>query len=290
MNRPLALSFHQGRFRGLHSDERELRRGLPWIRSPINLKYGLRFPQLFRHSDATPIELFFDLFFVANVSTFSSIHEINKLEALFSYIGFFSIIWFTWLQITLHDVRFARDSILERTFKALQLATMVGFASTGPSFSTNIRFENRWAFKSLTVILACSRVLLGLQHAVAASFMITLMKPAYKKTLIMGATYCFMALAHGLIYVGFREETTQGYYVWIAWTGMFAIETFIVFWISCKNPILNLEETHLNSRMSLLTLIIIGEGVISITNIFCGSRISIFLLDKRLGAFGSVCG
>lgn len=99
----------------------------------------------------------------------------------------------------MHDVRFARDSILERTFKALQLATMVGFASTGPSFSTNIRFENRWAFKSLTVILACSRVLLGLQHAVAASFMITLMKPAYKKTLIMGATYCFMALAHGLV-------------------------------------------------------------------------------------------
>lgn len=117
---------------------------------------------------------------------------------------------------------------------------------------------------------------------------------------------------------------------------MFAIETFIVFWISCKNPILNLEETHLNSRMSLLTLIIIGEGVISITklvnrivgrsgwttwslihifgvstalvclpghyyysvefilipnsSIFCGSRISIFLLDKRLAEFGSVCG
>ncbi|KAI5304289.1 hypothetical protein KEM56_006660 [Ascosphaera pollenicola] len=267
MARQFALSFHQGQLLGPHSAERELRRGLPWLRSPVNLKYGSRYPQLFRHSDATPIELFFDLFFVANVSTFSSIHEINKLEALFSYIGFFSIIWFTWLQITLHDARFARDSILERTFKALQLATMVGFASTGPSFSSNIRFENRWAFKSLTVILASSRMLLSIQHAIASSFMMTVMKSAYRKTLIIGAVYFCMAIVHIVIYVGFRKETSQGYYVWIAWTGMFAIETFLIFWISLRSPVLNLEDTHLNTRMSLLTLIIIGEGVISITKL-----------------------
>ncbi|KAI5290483.1 hypothetical protein KEM54_001407 [Ascosphaera aggregata] len=177
------------------------------------------------------------------------------------------IIWFTWLQITLHDVRFARDSIVERIFKALQLATMVGFASTGPSFSSNIRFENRWAFKALTMILASSRVLLSFQHVVAAAFMIKPMRSAYQKTLITSLVHLIMAIVHIGIYFWFREETSEGYYVWVAWTIMFAFETFVVFWVSLKTPLLSLEDTHLNVRMSLLTLIIIGEGVISITKL-----------------------
>lgn len=49
--------------------------GLRWFESPIDEK-----GQLYRHSDATPIELFFDLFFVANLSTFTATHEINDVE------------------------------------------------------------------------------------------------------------------------------------------------------------------------------------------------------------------
>ena len=37
-------------------------------------------PHLYRHSDATPIELFFDLFFVANLSTFTATHEIDNVN------------------------------------------------------------------------------------------------------------------------------------------------------------------------------------------------------------------
>ena len=39
-------------------------------------------PRLYRHSDATPIELFFDLFFVANLSTFTATHEINNVNGM----------------------------------------------------------------------------------------------------------------------------------------------------------------------------------------------------------------
>jgi hypothetical protein len=54
---------------------------LPWIASPIDeTKDG---PQLRRQSDATPIELFFDLFFVANLSTFTATHEINNVNGMF---------------------------------------------------------------------------------------------------------------------------------------------------------------------------------------------------------------
>jgi hypothetical protein len=53
---------------------------LPWIASPIDNDEDP--PQLYRHPDSTPIELFFDLFFVANLSTFTDTHEINNVKSV----------------------------------------------------------------------------------------------------------------------------------------------------------------------------------------------------------------
>jgi low temperature requirement protein LtrA len=51
---------------------------LPWIASPVSqAEDGFHF---YRHSDATPMELFFDLFFVANLSTFTATHQINNFH------------------------------------------------------------------------------------------------------------------------------------------------------------------------------------------------------------------
>jgi hypothetical protein len=34
-------------------------------------------PEFHRHAEATSIELFYDLFFVANLTTFTNVHEVN---------------------------------------------------------------------------------------------------------------------------------------------------------------------------------------------------------------------
>lgn len=60
---------------------RRQHRGLSLIASPIDEKDG-ESPHFCRHSDATPIELFFDLFFVANLSSFTATHEINNVEGM----------------------------------------------------------------------------------------------------------------------------------------------------------------------------------------------------------------
>jgi hypothetical protein len=91
-------------------------------------------PEFQRHSETTNIELFYDLFFVANLTSFSSIHEINDSQALSAYIGFFCVLWFTWCQVSLFDVRFVVDSVLERAAKAVHLGVMVGLAVVGPNF------------------------------------------------------------------------------------------------------------------------------------------------------------
>lgn len=95
-----------------------------------------RLPEFQCREETTNIELFYDLFFVANLTTFNEVHEINSSSALTSYVGFFCVLWFTWCQVSLFDVRFVVDSVLERMARACHLGVMVGLAVIGPSFNT----------------------------------------------------------------------------------------------------------------------------------------------------------
>ncbi|KAE8365869.1 hypothetical protein BDV27DRAFT_99227 [Aspergillus caelatus] len=241
------------------------RESIPFIETPIDGNHGTR---LHRHFDATPIELFFDLFFVANLSTFTATHEIHNVEALGAYIGFLGVIWFTWLQVTLFDIRFARDSVFERTCKAIQLAAMVGFASAGTRFTTRVRDENVWAFQSLSLFLGGSRILLALQYTVNnVVFLRKQMKPAAKGVSIIAATLFVSSLIYlGMFYIFGMQDGIRSY-IWTVWFALFGLEMWVIMGVSCVTPGIGLQDTHLNVRMGLLTLIIIGEGVISVTRI-----------------------
>ncbi|RAL13567.1 uncharacterized protein BO97DRAFT_388012 [Aspergillus homomorphus CBS 101889] len=239
---------------------------IPFIESPIDEKDGDP-PHLYRHSDATPIELFFDLFFVANLSTFTATHEINNVEALGAYVGFLGVVWFTWLQVTLFDIRFARDSIFERICKAIQLAVMVEFASAGTRFTTRVREENIWAFQSLSLILGVSRLLLSIQYTVNAVFLGKRMRSAAKRVYFIATTLFITGFIYLWMYFAFRSHGVGSTYAWTIWFIMFALEMWVVMGTSSVKSGIGLQDTHLNVRMGLLTLIIIGEGVIAITRI-----------------------
>jgi hypothetical protein len=121
---------------------------------------------------------------------------------VWSYVGFVGIIWFTWLQVTLFDIRFSRDSIFERICKVVQLSAMVGFASAGSRFSTHIQDENVWAFKSLSILLAGSRVLLALQYTINLWFIHNKLPAAIKgMTAIIG-----VLSATGIAYLIVSED------------------------------------------------------------------------------------
>lgn len=107
---------------------------MPLIESPLTGAdhQSLVFSQ--RH-EANTVELFFDLFFAANLATFTTYHSITDSRNLSGYIGFFGILWSAWFQVTLHDVRFARDSIYERICKTVQFIVFVGLALVGSGFN-----------------------------------------------------------------------------------------------------------------------------------------------------------
>lgn len=94
-------------------------------------------PLFQRHEESTTIELFYDLFFVANLANFSSIHEIQTVKTLTSYVGFFCVLWFTWCLTSMYDIRFVSDSLLSRIAKGVHLGIMVGLAVSGPKFQTD---------------------------------------------------------------------------------------------------------------------------------------------------------
>jgi hypothetical protein len=92
-------------------------------------------PQFHRHTQATNLELFYDLFFVANLTDFTSVHEVNSKKTLTQYLGFFCILWFSWYQMAVYDVWFSMDSCFERIAKCLRFGVMIGLASISPKFA-----------------------------------------------------------------------------------------------------------------------------------------------------------
>lgn len=72
---------------------------------------------------------------------------------------------------------------------------------------------------------------------------------------------------HSQLFFAFRKHTGLRSYTWTVWFAVFGFEMWGVMGISCATPGIGLQDTHLNVRMGLLTLIIIGEGVIAVTRI-----------------------
>jgi hypothetical protein len=75
---------------------------------------------------------------------------------------------------------------------------MVGFASAGTRFTTQIRGENVWAFQSLSLLLGGSRLLLAVQYTVNICLIHERMRPAAKGLSIIVAAL----LASSLVYFG----------------------------------------------------------------------------------------
>lgn len=69
------------------------------------------------------------------------------------------------------------------------------------------------------------------------------------------------------MYFAFNPANELRGRIWTVWFVIFGIELCTVMSVSCLFPDIGFQNTHLNVRMGLLTLIIIGEGVISITRI-----------------------
>ncbi|BCS23604.1 uncharacterized protein APUU_40048A [Aspergillus puulaauensis] len=226
----------------------------------------------FEHYEATSnIQLFFDLFFVANLSSFTVVHEINSKESLESYIGFVCVLWFTWCQVTLYDVRFATDSIFERIAHACHFGVMVGFCVVSPNFLA----DDGWGpLQQLSLLLMASRLTLFAQYGTTLFF-----TWRYKQTCAPLIIVMASLLLAAMVYLGisFAFYHRVHWHSYVAWYIIAVTEVVINVLVAALWPALSLWRTHLVERMTCLTLIILGEGILGLTKTIT----KIMKLDKK---------
>jgi len=216
--------------------------------------------------DARNIELFFDLFFVAIFSTFTKNHEINSNEALSSYAVYFGVIWASWLQVCLYDVRFGFDSMFERSTKAIQMCAFIGFASTTATLEMSPTPEvgkeaALSGFQSLNFLMIVSRALFALQYAVAYVLVGRKHSPAKMPLLITTLMYASASIIYGLMYKLLLVDAgnASGFYGYYA---IIAFELSVMSLVVARYECVSFKETHLHKRLMVLTLMILGEGII----------------------------
>ncbi|KAH7068436.1 hypothetical protein BKA63DRAFT_581897 [Paraphoma chrysanthemicola] len=231
-------------------------------------------PAFRRHAESTNAELFFDL---------CDLSEINDAVTLTAYVGFFAVLWLTWCNVSLFDVRFIADSVSERIAKAFHFGVMVGFAVVGLSWQPGKGY-NFNAYRALSMILMGSRTRTVLALRYSATLYFT---RKHRRTIVpislMIALTLLAAVMYGALLAGFthpgctRSDWIAGSCVppnsdvYIAWYVIGISELVATIVISSHWRVISFKGTHIEQRMSLLTLIVLGEGIMVI--FFNGSLI-----------------
>ncbi|KAL8776054.1 MAG: hypothetical protein Q9213_008399 [Squamulea squamosa] len=225
-------------------------------------EHDKRTPAFREREEASSIELFYDLFFVANLTSFTTIHAIDDKETISSYIGFFAILWFTWLQVVMFDVRFGVDSVFERVAKLIHFAVMVTFAIIGTVFDPSSPQETYATMRQLSLCLIVSRLVLICQYGsvmlwVKGHRKITTPLSIHIAAFVTGAILCL-----GFFFTFNARSSGRAYIVWYI---IIVVEALAVFLSSSQWKSVSFQHTNLSERGGLLTLIILGEGIIVLT-------------------------
>ena len=149
---------------------------------------------------------------------------------------------------------------------------MTGFAVTGAIYDTTNVAENVKAFRALSIILMVSRLALVAQYGVVFLYV-----KKYPKTWAPLLSTMVVLFISAMIFLG----TFFGYHIdntgesfpnqeggpntYIAYYVVVCVEALAVITISCCWRVVSFKHAHLVERIGLLTLIIMGEGIIGMS-------------------------
>ncbi|CAG9941691.1 unnamed protein product [Clonostachys rosea f. rosea IK726] len=213
---------------------------------------------------ATAPELFYDLWFVANLTVFSSANPITEESTLYIFIAYFVLLWTTWFVTSVYIVRFGQDGILARMGFACHLGSLVGFTLLGISFGKENLLPTIMRITCIT--MAFSRLLLATQYG-----LVLFQARNYSKTRIPVLITVLIHFVPGLLYLiiglTIKSSTPTGLngYVFVIWCTVAVLELVTVLGQSALSETLSFEGTHMRERFNVLTLIVLGEGASILT-------------------------
>ncbi|KAL6792179.1 hypothetical protein GGI42DRAFT_364747 [Trichoderma sp. SZMC 28013] len=262
-----------------HESHHEVREKLRLMKSPVvesetsergvempNLSdFGDRYTdnsiQFMRHEEAGTLEIFTDLFFAANYAVFSKTQSVTSHERVASYIGYFCMLWMTWLVVGLYDVRFVTDSIFERLIRAIHLGAFVGFAVVAPKFDPSN--QDVTTMRAMSLILMVSRLGLMIEYG-SILWHVRRFKNVHLSFYVQMSIHFIAAM----IYLGitFRFTNSKESKVFVTWYVVGVMEVLATFGAALSFPVLSLAKTHLMNRLFLLTVIILGESIVVLSD------------------------
>ncbi|KAH7035701.1 uncharacterized protein B0I36DRAFT_264985 [Microdochium trichocladiopsis] len=213
-------------------------------------------PMFEKRASATILEVFYDFWVVAVLGIFMNVHAVSDPAALWSYIGYISLVWFNWFLVGCFDVRYVTDSIFSRVARTLHLGVIVGFGVVAPNYDPTKQNKGTWQCMSL--ILMVSRLVLVLEY----STILWHIRKFKKGRLPLLAALSFHFVA-AMVYLGvsFRFEDGRNSNAYIAWYLLMALEAIIQLGLALYSKVLSFNGTHLAERMTIFTMFILGEGV-----------------------------
>ncbi|MBE9062275.1 low temperature requirement protein A [cf. Phormidesmis sp. LEGE 11477] len=202
-----------------------------------------------RHRQATWLELFFDLTFVAAVAELSKVLSEN-----FSPVGFlgFSLlfvpIWWSWLNATYYSDLFDTDDVLHRCLVAVSMVIVTALA-------TNLPHALDVTSKGFALSYVAMRVLL-IAVFLRAGWHIELARP-----LAIRIAQSF-SLSAALWLLSTATPTPARFLIWIV-----ALSIEIGMAVTAGEAVhveLAPHESHLPERVGLFTIIVLGESVLAV--------------------------
>ena len=191
------------------------------------------------------------------------------------------------------DVRFAWDSLFERFCKLLHLGIMIGFAVAGPGFTFDIEGDPiAWlSLRRISLLLMAARLILCGQYGIMLLFVRARTHLRIPLMLRMLQFFTAAMVFLGLTFTFKPGSTLRG---WTGWFVVFVVEGAVSATLPLYFEALVTNYNLLMQRLGLLTLIILGEGVIGITvqlarvlgvgvdlNTFVGATVSAVVIVVR---------
>lgn len=167
----------------------------------------------------------------------------------------------------MYDVRFYVDSIFTRICKFIIFGVMVALVSLGSLYDAILSGGSSRAFHGLALLMFGTRMLWIIQYGIVLYFVKVFDKTLVPMCLTMGVYFCAG--------IGFLATYIAGRHTWYVtgsagktdvrvWYVLIGLEACAIIGISMSWRILSFIHTHLVERLSLLSLIIMGEGIIGL--------------------------
>ncbi len=199
--------------------------------------------------NATWLELFYDLVFVATVAMLGTrLVADTSLVGWFSYAAYFLLVWWLWASHTFYADRYDTDDLVYRFFAGGQMvaiAILAASVSTGPSGSTMV----------FAAAYAAARILLLFLYARAYKYV-----PATRQ-LVRGYLIGFGVAAVIWIISIFVPTPTR---FWL-WGLALAIDLATPFVVRKAQAAAPLDVSHLPERFGLFTILVLGETIVAVT-------------------------